>query len=96
MAALAGRTGWRLTVRLTPRASRNEIAAWKDGVLYVRVTAAPVDGKANAALRALLAETLGLPLGQVAITCGALSRTKIVDVHGRRVEDILAALERQR
>ena len=44
-----------LRVRLQPRASRSEIVGERDGALVVRVTAPPVDGKANAALCALLA-----------------------------------------
>ncbi len=56
-----------LSVRLQPRAKRNEIVGWRDGVLLVRVTAPPVDGKANAALCKLLAKALGVAPSTVAV-----------------------------
>jgi len=72
----------RLTVRLTPRASRDEVAGEREGVLLVRVTAPPVDGAANEALVRLLAKTLRVPKGAVRIVSGETSRTKIVEVAG--------------
>lgn len=72
----------RVTVRLTPRASREEIAGEREGAILVRVTAPPVDGAANEALVRLLAKTLRVPKGAVAIVSGETSRTKIVRVEG--------------
>jgi uncharacterized protein YggU (UPF0235/DUF167 family) len=50
-----------LRVRLQPRARREEIVGSRDGMLVVRVTEPPVDGRANAALCRLIARTLGVP-----------------------------------
>lgn len=72
----------RLTVRLTPRASHEEIAGERDGAILVRVTAPPVEGAANAALVRLLAKALRVPKGAVAIVSGETSRTKVVEVTG--------------
>ena len=72
----------RITVRLTPRASRDEIVGLRDGVLHVRVTAPPVDGAANEALLRLVAKALGVPPRDLRIASGATSRTKVVDVVG--------------
>ena len=47
-------------VRLQPRASRNELSGMRDGVLIARVTAPPVDGRANAALCKLIAGQAGV------------------------------------
>jgi len=70
------------TVRLQPRASRDEIAGeYQDG-LKIRLTAPPVDGRANEALRQLLATRLKVPLAAVRIASGERSRTKRVEVHG--------------
>jgi uncharacterized protein (TIGR00251 family) len=68
------------TVRVTPRASANAVSGERDGVLLVRVTAPPVDGKANDAVVALLAKTLGTPRSAVKVVRGASSRTKRVSV----------------
>lgn len=70
----------RIEIRLTPRASREEIAGERDGAILVRVTAPPVDGAANAALVRLLAK--GVPRSAVAIVSGETSRTKVVEVAG--------------
>jgi uncharacterized protein YggU (UPF0235/DUF167 family) len=48
----------------------------------VRVAAAPEDGKANAAVVRLLAETVGVPARDVAIVTGHASRDKTVELTG--------------
>lgn len=72
----------RIRVRLTPRAARDQIAGWKDGVLRVRVTAPPVEGQANVALERLLADALGVPKSGVRVVVGERSRDKTVAVDG--------------
>ena len=59
--AVAG--GCRFGVRVQPRAARNEIVGVQDAALKVRLTAPPVEGQANAALVAFLAEQLGVRRG---------------------------------
>ncbi len=69
-------------VRVQPRASRDEIVGeYQDG-LKIRLTAPPVDDRANEALRKLLAARLKVPLAAVRIASGERSRTKRVEVHG--------------
>ena len=82
----------RIRVRLTPRAARDAIAGWQDGVLRVRVTAPPVEGRANAALERLLAGALGLPKTAVRVVGGAQSRDKTVAVEGIAQEEALRRL----
>jgi len=82
-----------LRVRVQPRASRAGIAGWRpDGALGVRVTAAPVDGAANAAVGALLAEALGVRASAVEIVRGATGRDKYVRVAGLTVDDVIRRL----
>lgn len=81
-----------VTVRLTPRARKNEIAGERDGMLLVRVTAPPVDGQANAALCRLIAKRAGVGVRSVAIVRGASSREKLVRVEGIGSEHLRAAL----
>jgi uncharacterized protein (TIGR00251 family) len=71
-----------LKVRVQPGASRNEIAGMRDGVVIVRVTAPPVDGKANKAACKLLAETCGIPPSRVEIVRGDSHRDKVVRLTG--------------
>ena len=69
-------------VRVAPRASRNRIVGTKEGVLKVALTAPPVDGAANEALRKLLAKALGVPKTAIEIVRGERGRTKLLRVHG--------------
>lgn len=72
-----------LRVRLTPRADRDAVSGvGDDGVVGVRVTAPPVDGKANAALCKVLAKRLGVPPSRVEVVKGHTARDKTVRVMG--------------
>ena len=71
----------RLTVRVTPRAARDEVLGYDaTGALRVRVTAPPADGAANAAVIRLLAATLGIPARDVVLVAGAGARVKQFEV----------------
>jgi uncharacterized protein (TIGR00251 family) len=74
--------GVRFHVRVQPRASRNEITGALGGALKVRLQAPPVDGAANDALVAFLAEVLGVPKRGVRIVSGLSSRAKLIEVDG--------------
>jgi len=79
--------GLRLSVRLTPKSSRDAIEgviSLSDGrhVLKARVRAVPEKGKANTALVRLLAKALNLPRTQVSLASGATSRIKIIKLEG--------------
>lgn len=78
----------RITVRLTPRAARDEVAGFDGDVLRVRVTAPPVDGRANDALVRLLAKRLGVRRGAVSVVGGRTSRRKVVAVDGLTAEEV--------
>jgi uncharacterized protein (TIGR00251 family) len=67
-------------IRVTPRASANVVTGVREGALLVRVTAPPVEGKANDAVVALLSTVLGVPRGAVRVERGAAARTKRVSV----------------
>ena len=82
----------RFMVRVQPRASREEIAGeWQDG-LKIRLTAPPVDDRANEALCTLLARCLKVSPAAVRITSGERSRTKRVEVRGITAAEIRALL----
>ncbi|MBV9884721.1 MAG: DUF167 domain-containing protein [Sphingomonadaceae bacterium] len=71
-----------LAVRVTPRARRDAIGPMADGVLPVRLAAPPVEGAANKALIALLAEALAVPRSAVRLESGARGRHKRVRISG--------------
>jgi len=70
----------RLAVRLTPGAGADRIDGVRDGVLLARVSARPVDGAANAAMRRLVARALGVAPGWVRLVGGTTARLKRLEV----------------
>lgn len=71
-----------ISVRVQPRARRDEIVAVRDGALVVRLTAPPLDGRANQALCRLLAELLGVRPSAVTVFRGERSRDKLIRIEG--------------
>jgi uncharacterized protein (TIGR00251 family) len=63
-------------VHVMPNAARTQIQGLHDGALRVRLHAPPVDGKANLALQAWLAQALGVPKSAVELVRGSTSRRK--------------------
>ena len=77
----------RIHVRVIPRSSKNLIE-WEEGGLKVHVTAPPVDGAANTALIALLAQCLAVHKRDIQIIRGTTGRSKIVEITGISAETI--------
>jgi uncharacterized protein len=71
-----------VAVRLTPRASREEIIGPRGGVLAAKVNAPPVDDRANAALCKLIAKAVGIPPSKVQVTRGQKGRDKLLRLQG--------------
>jgi hypothetical protein len=84
--------GCEIAVRLQPRAKANEIVGVRDGVLVVRVTAPPVDGRANDALCRLIAKRARVGVRSVSVVRGASARKKLVRVEGIDSTELLRAL----
>lgn len=82
-----------LRVRLTPKGGRNALIRQAEGVLHVRVAAPPIDGAANKALIALLADTLDLPKSRLSFHSGETSREKVLRVEGLSAEVLEARLQ---
>ena len=75
-------SGLTLRVRVQPRAQRDALCGERGGALVVRVTAPPVEGRANEALAHVLARALGVPPSAVHVVRGATGRDKLVAVAG--------------
>ena len=76
------RPSTRLTLRVSPGASRTELAGRYGDAWKVRVSAAPERGRANDAVLQLLAERLDLPESAISLVSGRGSRDKVVELHG--------------
>ena len=74
--------GTLLSVKLQPRASKNEICSPLGDELKIKVTAPPVDAAANQALVEFLAEKLNCSRGKVELLRGQTSRHKTILLHG--------------
>jgi uncharacterized protein (TIGR00251 family) len=81
-----------IEVRLRPRGGGDELLGIEDGVLRARVSAPPVDGKANRALCRLIAKRAGVAPSKVSVVRGKKSRDKLVRVEGIGAEALMAAL----
>ncbi|MDP2872655.1 MAG: DUF167 domain-containing protein [Bacillota bacterium] len=81
-------------VRVQPKSSRNELVGITDGALWIKVTAPPVAGQANRATLALLADLLGVPASALALTGGARSRNKQVQISGVTADHLRSAIDR--
>ena len=89
-----------LKVRVQPRASRNQIIATigeleRQGpdTISIRLTAPPVEGAANVACRALLADLLGIAKSRILIVQGETSRTKLLRVRDTDIASVLTRLK---
>jgi uncharacterized protein len=74
-------------VRLTPKAAMDRIDGWAEdekgrAYLKVRLTAPPIEGRANAALVAFIAEVLGVSKSQITLLSGDTSRLKSLEIEG--------------
>lgn len=82
------------TVKVIPRANRDEIYGVENGALKVRVNAPPVEGKANDRLAGMLSDLFKVRKGNVEILRGQTGRLKTVRVHGIRAVALMEALKR--
>lgn len=93
----------RITIRVIPRSGKNTLewdadnersseSTGQQGQLKARLTASPVDGAANKALVALLAERLHIPKRAIHIVRGATSRLKTVEIDGLTVAELHSRL----
>ncbi|MCB9112912.1 MAG: DUF167 domain-containing protein [Anaerolineales bacterium] len=82
-----GKRGSALALRITPRASRNQIAGvLNDGTVKIHIASDPSDEDMNTEIVAFLAEVLGVPKSRVEIVAGETGRDKLVSVLDMDVE----------
>lgn len=89
----SGQKGAALAIRVTPRASRNEIVEiLSDGTVKIRLTSPPVEGKANEALIKFLADILGVAQSKIDIVAGETGRDKLVSILDLDAETVHARI----
>ncbi len=84
--------GCTVAVRVHPGAKKNGVTGTHAGAVKIALTAPPVDGKANEALIAFLAEALRLPRARIALVAGVASRSKTIRITGKSAAEVAAAL----
>lgn len=82
-----------LPLPVQPRAKRNAVLGERAGALKVGVTAPPEDGRANAAVLALLREAFGLSRSQLALLSGQTNRNKVALVRGLTAQQLAELIE---
>jgi len=82
-----------IKIRVQPKSSRNQVDGFQDGALRVRVTAAPTEGQANAAVIAILAKTLGVSKSRLEIIRGHSSRDKVISVDALTEQEVRRKIE---
>ena len=82
-----------IKVRLLPRSSQNRVVGRKGDEIRVKVTAPPVDGRANKALIDCLARELAIPKQSLEIISGKKGKLKTVRIYNMSPERILPSLE---
>ena len=89
---MSGAVEARIAVRLRPRGHADELIGIVDGVLQARVSAPPVDGRANRALCGLIAKRAGVAPSRVSVLRGEKARDKLVRVEGIERDALLRSL----
>ena len=82
-----------IRVRVLPRTSKNQIVGMEGGAFKVKLTAPPVEGKANKALIQFLANKLGVRKQDVEIVSGEHSRKKSIRINGLPEKEVMGRLE---
>ncbi len=91
-----GKSGSAISVRITPRSARNEISdILDDGTVKVRLTAPPVDGKANQLLIEFFAKILGIKPVDINIIAGQTRKDKLLSIIGLTPEEVQEKLFQQ-
>jgi len=82
-----------LTIQVQPKAKRNEVLGFEDGILRLKIAALPIEGKANKELISFLSKTLGTNKSSITIDRGHTSKVKIVTILGLDRDQIYEIIE---
>ena len=85
----------RITVQVQPKSSQNRVTRFEDGIVYVKIAAPPVKGKANQELIKYLSGILGVSKSSINIEKGETSKKKLVSIQGLTQDEINGIIEAQ-
>lgn len=79
----------RILARVQANAKKNEVLRFQEGILYLKIAAPPLKGKANQELLKFLSEILSVSKSRLTIEKGLTDRTKVVSIEGLTQEQAL-------
>ena len=82
-----------IKVHANPKSSKNQVVGWKEDVLYIKITAPPVEGAANDAIVKFLAKELKIKKNQVSLSSGDKSREKRFLIKDMTLDEIKEKLK---
>jgi uncharacterized protein (TIGR00251 family) len=85
--------GCTLQTRIHPGARKNAITGTHNAALKISLTTPPIEGRANEALIAFLADQLRIPKSRIALITGTTSRSKTLRITGKSAAEVQAALD---
>ncbi len=86
---MAGEVQTRIVFRVQPNAGQNQLLGFKEGVLYVRIAAPPLKGKANQELIKFLSHIWGVSKSNLTIEKGMASKRKVIAISGLTQDEIM-------
>ncbi len=81
-----------INVRVTTKASKNDIRGVKNDELLISVTAVPENNKANIAIIDLISKKIGVPKSKMQIISGQKNRNKKISIDAKNIEEVLSRL----
>lgn len=84
----------RISVKVVPNASKDELVGWLGETLKIRIAAPPTDGKANERLCQFVATRVGVSRGAVSLVSGASSKQKILSIQEISLEELTSRFNR--
>ncbi|MFW5866268.1 MAG: DUF167 domain-containing protein [Armatimonadota bacterium] len=82
-----------IPLKVIPNAPRDEVVGWRGGNLTIKITAPPLEGRANDHLLRYLSDIFGVPAADVALLSGETSRKKTVQIVGISAAEARALLK---
>ncbi len=86
--------GSKIALKIIPNSSKNQFVGMLDGALKIKITAPPIEGKANTQLIKFLSEKTGLSKSKINIASGANSKHKMLFIDGLDTQGLADLLEK--